>query len=155
MVILNLPDEPNTPAGKAIKTAMAPSAEQLAAKVIPNKFQLVFNSNPNLGDCVLELWLDLAENELTFIATENGRFEWMDWILKSPKSEVVTLFFLDDNNKHRCVLIMNGVSVFTHTCFMSNEEDLYNVQVEPLEHKVTMKFTEIERVDPEGLDDES
>ena len=146
MVILNLPDEPNTPAGKAIQTAMAPSEEQLAAKSITNKFQLVFNSNPDLGDCIQELFLDLKKMELDLTVNENGRFEWIEWILSVPKNEIITLFFLNEDNKHRFTLVMEKIDVTDHTCFMSNSE----YKSESLEHKLTVQFSKIEKIDPEG-----
>jgi len=151
MAILNLPDEPDSPAGKAIQTALAPSVEQMASKVMPNKFQLVLKSDPYLGDSVHGLVLDLGRKELIFNAVENGRYNWIDWLLEVPEDEVATLFFLDEDNKHRCVLIMEGIYVFEHTCHMSNSENAYGINSpDNLEHKVTVQFTNIERLHPEG-----
>lgn len=151
MAIFNLPDEPDSPAGKAIQTAQAPSAEQMASKVMPNKFQLVFKSDPYLGDSVHGLLLDLGRKELIFNTIENGQYNWIDWLLEVPEDEVVTLFFLDENNKHRCILVMEGLYVFEHTCSMNNSQNAYGIDSpENLEHKVTIQFTNIERLHPEG-----
>jgi len=151
MAVFNLPDEPDSPAGKAIQTALAPSAEKLASLVMPNKFQLVFKSDPYLGDSVHGLILDLGRKELIFNTIENGQYNWIDWLLEVPEDEVVTLFFLDEDNKHRCILVMEGLYVFEHTCAMNNTQNAYGIDsTENLEHKVTVQFTNIERLHPEG-----
>jgi len=151
MAVLNLPDEPNSPAGKAIQTASAPSAEKLAAKNMPNKFQLVFKSNAYLGDSIHGLLLDLCRKEIVFTATENGEYKWIDWLLNVPEDESVTLFFLDEDKKNRCVLIMEGIYVFEHSCTMKNPSEDFGIEYsENLEHKVVVQFNNIERIYPGG-----
>lgn len=151
MAIFNLPDEPDSPAGKAIQTAQAPSAEQMALKQMPSKFQVVFKSDPYLGDGVHGILLDMGRKELVFNTTENGRFDWIDWLLEVPEEESITLFFLDEDNKHRCVLVMDGIYVFEHTCSMNNSINAYGIESsENVEHKITIQFTNIERLHPEG-----
>lgn len=150
MAIFNLPDEPDTPAGKAIQTALSPSKEQLALKMMPNRFQLEFKSNPYLGDSVYGLLLDLGRKELVFNAGENGQFNWIDWLLDVPEDEAVTLFFLDEENKHRCLLIMEGLYMFDHVCSLSKQNSFGIDSQDSLEHKITVQFTNIERLYPEG-----
>lgn len=155
MAIFNLPDEPDSPAGKAIRTAMSPSAgeqwlsaERMASEQMPNKFELVFKSDPYLGDDVHGLLLDLGRKELIFNATENGQFNWIDWLLEVPEDEVITLFILDENNKNKCMLVMEEIYVFEHTCKMSNLQNAVDLP-DNIEHKITIQFTKIERIHPE------
>ena len=147
MAIFNLPDEPDTPAGKAIQSAQAPTVEQLASKIMPNKFEMVFKSDPYLGDSIKNALLDLGRKELVFTATENGQYDWIDWLLEVPKDETVTLFFLDEENKHRCVLVMEELYVFEHICNIHNTDSLEFNSPENLEHKITVQFTNIERIE--------
>jgi hypothetical protein len=46
---------------------------------------------------------------------------------------------------------MEGIYVFDHTCNMSNSQNAYGIDSqENLEHKITVQFTNIERLHPEG-----
>jgi hypothetical protein len=121
--------------------------QRLAPRAVPDKFMAVFKSNPHLGDTVSNINLNLAINEVTFTATETGDYKWTDWLLKVPEDESVTLFLMDDTGKHRCVLVMDGLYLFEHTCPVKNcpsplgIDSSYN-----LEHQITVQFTNIERL---------
>jgi len=139
MVILNLPDEPNSPAGKAIKNASEPLTGK--SPPAPNKFQLAFKSDPYLGDGVYNLTLDLSIKELTFNCTENARYDWINWLLEVPEDESITLFFLDKNNKQKCILVLDDLYVYEHTCEMNN-----SFRDDEMEHKVVVQFANVERL---------
>lgn len=150
MTIFNLPDEPDTPAGKAIQNAQTPTAEQLASKIMPNKFKMVFKSAPYLGESIKSALLDLGRKEIVFTATENGQYDWINWLLSVPEDETVTLFFLDEENKHRCILIVEDLYVFEHICNMQTDSTQFEFNSsENLEHKITVQFTNIERINQE------
>jgi len=118
-----------------------------APRAIPDKFMMVFKSDPHLGDTVCSVSLNLAINEVVFTVRETGDYKWMDWILNVPKDESVTLFLMDDTGKHRCILVMDDLYVFEHVCPVRNQPSAFGIESpDNLEHKITVQFTNIERL---------
>ena len=121
--------------------------KQMPARAVPNKFMMVFKSDPHLGDTVSSIQMNLAIREVTFVATETGDYKWMDWLLNVPQDESVTLFLMDDTGKHRCIMVMDDLYVFEHTCPVGNQSSPFGIDSpHNLEHKVTVQFTNIERL---------
>lgn len=121
--------------------------QKMPPRAIPNKFMMVFKSDPHLGDTVCGISLNLAINEVIFTVRETGDYKWMDWILKVPQDESVTLFLMDDTGKHRCILVMDDLYVFEHTCPVRNQPSPFGIDSpDNLEHKITVQFTNIERL---------
>jgi len=119
----------------------------LPPRAVPDKFMVVFKSDPNLGDTVSNINLNLATNEVTFIATETGDYKWADWLINVPKDESVTLFLMDDTGKHRCILVMDDLYLFEHTCPVKNCPSQFGIDSpNNLEHKITVQFANIERL---------
>lgn len=119
----------------------------MPARAIPDKFMMVFKSDPHLGDSVSSVNLNLATNEVTFIATETGDYKWTSWLLEVPKDESVTLFLMDDTGKHRCILVMDDFYLFEHTCPVRNQPSQFGIDSPSnLEHKITVQFANIERL---------
>lgn len=139
MVILNLPDEPDSPAGKAIKNASGPLTE--ISTPAPNKFQLAFKSDPYLGDWVYDLTFDLTVKELIFNCVENKRYDWINWILNIPEDESITLYLLDKDNNRKCSLILNDLYIWKHTCTMND-----SFPDDEMEHNVVVNFETIKRI---------
>ena len=121
--------------------------KQLPARAVSDNFMMVFKSDPHLGDTVSSISLNLAINEVIFTVKETGDYKWMDWILKVPPDESVTLFLMDDTGKHRCILVMDDLYVFEHVCPVRNQPSQFGIDSpDNLEHKITVQFTNIERL---------
>lgn len=121
-----------------------------APRAIPNKFMMVFKSDVRLGDTVSSVNLNLATNEVSFVAIETGDYKWTDWLLTVPEDESVTLFLMDDTGKHRCQMVMDDIYLFEHTCSVRNQPSPFGIDsLDNLEHKVTVQFGNIERLHPE------
>ena len=115
-------------------------------KATPNEFQIIFNSNLTLGKTINNIRLNLASNEIIFVAQETHDYQWMNWLVSVPADEVVTLFFMNEGNPD-CVLLMEGLYVFDHFCILKDETDLLGINPpNVLEHQITIQFKEIERV---------
>jgi hypothetical protein len=148
MAVFNLPDEPNSPAGKAIQRANEPKS--LESKAISNKFLIVFKSNGQLSNTVSKIQMDLLKNELTFTATETGEYKWIDWIMHRPNKEIVTLYLMDDEGKQNCKLKIEEIEIKEHECPISNENNIFGLDVpNNLEHKIKIQFNKIERISSE------
>jgi hypothetical protein len=121
--------------------------QKMAPRAVPDKFMMVFKSDPHLGDTVSSIHLNLATNEVTFIATETGDYKWTDWLINVPKEESVTLFLMDDTGKHRCILVMDDLYLFEHTCPVKNQPNAFGIDSpNNLEHSITVQFANIERL---------
>lgn len=115
--------------------------KEIVFRPMPKKFQLVLKSDPELGDSITSLSLNLAESLVTFSAKETHDFKWMEWLTKLPEEESVTLFFLDENGKHRCVLLLDGPYIQKHACDMGNNDS----PTSHLTHEITLSFANISR----------
>lgn len=115
--------------------------KEIVFRPIPKKFQLVLKSDPELGDSIQNLSLNLAESFITFVAKETHDFKWMEWLTKLPDEESATLFFLDDNGKYRCILLMDGPYIQKHSCNMGNNDS----PTTDLKHEITLSFANIVR----------
>lgn len=113
----------------------------------PDKFRIVFKSDLYLADTITSLNLNLANHEIIFTATETADYKWTSWLIDVPKEETVTLFLLDSDDKTRCILVMENAYVFEHQCQLKNFVNAFGIESpNQLEHKVTIQFTQIERL---------
>jgi hypothetical protein len=81
-------------------------------------FQIVFNSNPKLGDSIASLELQLANPDgcerILFEAFETDDYEWTDWFLKLPENESLNLFLLGGNKKTKSKFFISGLYIEKH-----------------------------------------
>lgn len=136
MAILHLPHEPNTPAGKVVKSAAFQNNNE--------KFTIVFKSDPYLGDLVNELSLSFAENILKLNVIEND-FKWINWMFQLPEDESITLFLVDPVTKSQCVLVMDGLYLQEHNLSLGNSISEQN------EHFLAISFASIEQIGKKGV----
>lgn len=113
----------------------------------PKKFMLVFKSDPNIGDDIKSVKFDLAANEIKFTTKEEtNTYKWFDWFMKLPDEEAITVFLMDEDNQHRCVMVLSDLYIYEHECTMSEDMVLGAVQQSEIVHKTTVQFGKIERM---------
>lgn len=117
-------------------------------------FQIVFSSNPKLGDSVARLKLQLANPDgcerIFFEALETNNYEWTDWFVKLPENESLNLFLLDENKKTKSNFFISGLYIEKHKCSYKMQTD----STLKLYHKAHITFTSIEKIDEKGFYDQ-
>ncbi len=115
-------------------------------------FQIVFNSNPKLGDSVAEIELQLANPDgcerILFEAFETDDYEWTNWFLKLPDNESLNLFLLDKNKKTKSSFFISGLYIEKHKCsYKTPNESVFK----KLYHEAHITFSSIEKIDEKGF----
>lgn len=109
-------------------------------------FQIVFNSNPNLGDFVADAKLQLANADgaerLYFETWETENYDWTEWFMRLPEDETVNLFLLNDN-KTKLNLHIRGLYIESHKSSFKNSK---------LYHEAYLTFASIVKIDDKGFE---